>query len=107
MFYKLIGKEPVKCNYLEWEEWIQNAERTVAIDLINSPQGVVTVATEFSGVSCETSTSGAPLRVFETQVFGGAMNPFTQYYSTWEEAETGHKNLVATLRNKLESLENP
>lgn len=102
MFFKLVNKEPVKCNMLEWEEWMKDADRVVALDLVSSSQGVITISTIFSGVSFETSELGKPLTVFETYVFGGPIKSFTQYYSTWEEAENGHKELVAELRQKFE-----
>lgn len=40
---------------------------------------------------------GPPL-IFETMVFGGEYDDWTERYSTWEQAEAGHERIVAALR---------
>lgn len=41
---------------------------------------------------------GAPL-LFETMIFGGEHDGYTDRYSTWEEAEDGHKRALALVHN--------
>ena len=68
------------------------ADRVVAKDQCGNAK----VSTVFLGVDYD-FTGKKPL-LFETMVFGGPYDGEEQRYSTWEEAEEGHKKVVSRLR---------
>ena len=86
--YILKDKKPVACDdLLEWGEFMQSGERTVA----KSEKGEVRVSTVFLGLD-HSFGSGDPL-LFETMIFGGEHDQDCERYCTWEEAEAGHKSM--------------
>lgn len=92
--YILEGKKPVPCNdLLTWGKFLQSADRTVAKDTV----GESGVSTVFLGLN-HNFGDGPPL-IFETMVFGGDHDGDCERYSTWEEAEAGHKEVVSKLRS--------
>ncbi len=58
-------------------------------DIINDSQ----IITFFQGLI----TEGLP-KLFQTMVIGGELDGEYQNYSTWQEAETGHKRMVARVK---------
>jgi hypothetical protein len=88
--YILEGKTPVVVHdTLDWGKWFQTANRVVAR---NENDGVV-VSTVFLGLDHRFGGKGPPL-IFETMIFGGPRDQETYRYSTWEEAEAGHRKLL-------------
>jgi hypothetical protein len=70
---------------LEWAKWFENANRTVKQETL--PNGLF-VSTVFLGIGHI---------LFETAVFRSRKGLATldiERYSTWEEAERGHKAMV-------------
>jgi hypothetical protein len=55
------------------------------------------VSTVFLGVDMSVLPDSRPL-LFETVVFGGALDGEMARYSTWDEAESGHKTIVERVR---------
>jgi len=93
--YVLNGKEVVPCSDLiEWAKWIESADREVARDDI----GDVRISTVFLGLD-HSFGEGPPL-LFETMVFGGPQDQKMDRYSTWEEAEEGHKKMLKKQKEK-------
>ena len=91
--YILDGKTPVECDDLiKWAKWFETAKRHVAQDDI----GGVSVSTVFLGID-HAWGSGRPV-LFETMIFGGPLDQKQERYSTWEEAEAGHAEMVALVR---------
>lgn len=58
--------------------------------------GNVRISTVFLGLD-HSFGEGPPL-IFETMIFGGAYDQFQDRYTTWKQAEAGHKRVVAALR---------
>jgi|SRR3990167_8666827 len=86
--YILDGHRPVPCNnILEWGRWFEKANRHVANDTKNN----INVSTIFLGL--DRSFGQGPPILFETMVFGGKHNKDMERYSTWKEAEKGHKKM--------------
>jgi hypothetical protein len=73
---------------LEWGRWFADADRRVADTSI----GDTRVSTVFLGLDHQYG-DGPPL-LFETLVFGGKLDGEMMRYSTWGEAERGHKVMV-------------
>ena len=96
--YILNGHEVVPTTSLEeWAIWFNQADelRRVAFSVIDEGLEVSTI---FLGVDHRFIGEGPPL-VFETMVFRGGDPQMTWRYSTWEEAEEGHKSIVSGLLN--------
>ena len=92
MKYILDGKKAILTEDLkEWSGWFETAKRHVGDDTI----GEARVSTVFLGLDHNYS-GGEPL-LFETMIFGGKYHEFQKRYSTYEEAELGHKIIVKVL----------
>ena len=88
-YYILVEKEAVPVSdVLEWAKSFEDRSRTVAKDKV----GEVEISTVFLGLDHRYG-KGKPL-IFETMVFGGELNKAMERYSTWEEAEEGHKTMI-------------
>jgi hypothetical protein len=84
--YILEGKTPVKTDLMTWARWFETRKgRHVA----QTKQGDVRVSTVFLGLNHQWG-DGPPL-VFETMIFGGEHDQYQERYSTWDEAEAGHR----------------
>lgn len=108
-YYFLDGKTPVgiKPSELydrlgEWAEWFKSADRTVVREQI----GGYLVSTVFLGLDHNFDPDRGPV-LFETMVFEGddALDLLMQRYSTWEEAEAGHRAIAELVR--LKTLKTP
>lgn len=94
MHYILKEKKPVQVDVVTWARWDRTADRTVKKDKIGS----VTISTVFLGVD-HNSFGGTP-HLFETMVFG-LDEEIMNRYSTWEEAEKGHQEILNEVKVKL------
>lgn len=91
--YILNDKEPVPVDdVLEWAKWYSTAdsERQVALTVMDIGEEVSTV---FTGLDYWFLDDG-PALLFETMVFGGNFDGKQWWYSTWTEAEAGHRRMV-------------
>jgi len=92
--YILDKHDVVECDDLmTWAKWYGTADRGVALD----QKGDVEVSTIFLGIDHQFG-DGPPL-LFETMVFGSEHDQYTDRYSTWEEAEAGHKQMCEKVFN--------
>jgi hypothetical protein len=55
------------------------------------------VSTVFTGLDHRFAGSGPPL-LFETMIFGGALNDAQWRYSSWDDAEIGHAAAVRKVK---------
>lgn len=89
MYYILEGHETKKATFKEWAEWYgKRPERHVADETINGSR----ISTVFLGINH--AYDSGPLLLFETLVFGGKLDGEMDRYTTWEQAEAGHKEMV-------------
>jgi hypothetical protein len=92
--YVLHDHTPVPASSIvAWAAWFEHADRHVALTTIAR----VTVSTVFLSIDHNVYPERPPL-LFETMVFGGALNGEMDRYSTWTEAEDGHATMVARVR---------
>jgi len=94
-YYILDGHETKKCNdVIEWGKWFQKNDknRHVGYDKF----GDVRVSTVFLGLN---HNWGGDILLFETMIFGGEHDEDQWRYSTWEEAEIGHKEAVKLVQS--------
>jgi len=90
MKYILDKKKIVETNdLLKWAEWFESADRHVGKKTIKG----VEISTVFLGIDHSFGRE-KPL-LFETMIFGGEHDGYQERYSTYEQAELGHKKAVA------------
>jgi hypothetical protein len=89
-FYVLDGLEPVPTDNEGWGYWFQHSNHHIAWDKVDDR---VTVSTIFTGIDMRIAGNGPPL-VFETMVFGHVHDREQCRYSTWEEAQAGHLEVL-------------
>jgi hypothetical protein len=94
--YILKGRAVVPCeNWMAWTLWFCGTDRAVARDdIVREDADTVTISTVFLGHDSRADSSSLPF-VFESMVFGGPLNGQMQHYCTWDEAERGHRHLLA------------
>lgn len=82
---------------LEWGKWLETANRVVKQETL--PNGL-RVSTVFLGV--DYSFGAGPKLWFETMVFpkDDFGDLYVDRYTTWEEAENGHKYIVKKWKGK-------
>ncbi len=91
--YILDGHTPIVCeDLLEWAGWFEKADRHVRKTEIRD----IKVSTVFLGLNHSFGEGKALL--FETMIFGGECDGKMWRYSTWEEAEEGHKKAVEQVK---------
>ena len=84
--YKLNGNNTIKCDNIEdycYHRKIQN--KIVAKTNIKDAY----ISTVFLGM--DYSLHGNPPLLFETMIFGGKHDDYTERYETWEQAVLGHE----------------
>lgn len=80
-----------------WFMWFTNEQlRRVAVDNV----GVATISTVFGGIDRSYGHAPHPL-VFETMIFGGDHDGWTELSASWAEAELIHAEAVAMIRGTL------
>ncbi len=102
--YILEGHKPIPCDdLLRFSEWMYGedvAHRRVAETFLavqDEDTEEVRVSTVFLGMDHAGSSRDTP-QLFETKVFSGEWDGYTKRYATWEEADSGHHEVVAMLR---------
>jgi hypothetical protein len=91
--YILRGHEVVTTDSLAaWGRMFDDSDhRIVGFDMVED----VRVSTVFLGL--DHNFGGGPPLLFETMVFGGEYDQQCDRYSTWDEAEAGHRAVVEAL----------
>lgn len=99
LYYILDGKIPKPCR--DMEEWARKFDienRIVAHDTISDEVDQVLVSTVFLGIDHAIPIDGRRPILFESMVFGGILDGEMARYSTWQEAENGHAELLERVR---------
>jgi hypothetical protein len=96
------GRTPVVCDDLmawakRYEALRRGLDDPYRVALTKLP-GDIKVSTVFLGLDHQFG-DGPPL-LFETMIFGGTEDEYCERYSTWEEAEAGHKKAVEIAAEK-------
>lgn len=98
--YILIGKTPKKSsNVTDWGRWFQNNSNNCIVG--SDTKNGVRVSTVFIGLDHNFNprlTGEVNPILFETMIFGGKHNLYQERYSTWEEAEIGHKKALEMIK---------
>ena len=90
LHYILDGKTPIAIDdLLSWARSFDRAKVHVAL----TDHGDIRVSTVFLGL--DHSYGDSPPLLFETMIFGGPHDEYQERYSTWDEAEEGHKRACA------------
>lgn len=84
------GHTPIPCySLMEWALWLESADRCVAWTGSKDKY----VSTVFLGLDHRHWGNGPPI-VFETMLFLNGSGEDCERYSSWDDAETGHKAMV-------------
>lgn len=95
-YFVLKDREVVPSDVMTWAKFFEDFDnRVVAKTKVGDD---VEVSTVFLG-SNHRFGEGPPL-VFETMVFGGELDEEMMRYSTYDEAEAGHKAMVARVEER-------
>jgi hypothetical protein len=100
-YYILDGHTPVRVeDFREWAVWCDTADRRVAQDYVGKEgRGKPWVSTVFLTMNHNWHGPSHPPVVFETMVFDcGELSEAMMRYSTWEEAEAGHQEMLEVVR---------
>jgi hypothetical protein len=81
-------------NLITWGEFMETGNRGVGYTQITSE---IAVSTVFLGLDHRFFGKGPPI-LFETLVFGGPLDGEGGRYSSYDDAETGHRMMVAKAR---------
>lgn len=84
---------------IKWAQWFENADRHVGNDRLKEVNEVH-VSTVFLGI--DHSFGGDKPLLYETMIFGGKLDQQMERYSTWAEAEEGHKKWLEKAKTALE-----
>lgn len=90
-YYIMEDKKTVPCDLMTWAKMFEG-NRHVADETI----GGARVSTVFLGLD-HSFCGGRPL-LFETMVFGGALDQEQERCSTWDEAEKMHAAMVERVK---------
>lgn len=98
-YWILKDKKAVKVNTVqEWGAYFEKSGRIVK----QTHVGPVFVSTVFLGIDHNFSCKkDAPVLLFETMIFGGKNDDYTDRYSIWEEAEIGHELAVNMVQKTI------
>lgn len=98
--YILENKIPKKVELLEWAKAFEDGNtRRVDQTVIDD----ICISTVFLGLDHQYG-NGPPL-LFETMIFGGKEDEYQNRCSTWEEAESMHRNAIEHVKQRLEARE--
>ena len=104
-YYILRDKEPAACPILEWSKFFEKSDnRRVAEEQV----GDFWISTVFLGIDHSWGFGTKPI-LFESMVFDETkkvkglieVDGYTRRYSTWKEAENGHRKIVRAIRAKV------
>jgi hypothetical protein len=95
--YILEGHRPVaERDTIAWAQWLEAADRIVA----RTEHELFVVSTVFLGLDYRHCGNGPPL-LFESMVFFDGVAQHFRRYSSWDDAETGHKAMVRQQMEKV------
>lgn len=81
-------------------EWGLAFDDTESRRVASTTISTMHVSTVFLGINHNFDPSGPPFW-FETMVFGGKYDDYTERYETWDAAEAGHKKIVDMVKGDL------
>lgn len=89
------GYTPIPASIEQWAAWASKGGDDIK-RVARTQIGDVTVSTVFLGL--DHSLGYGPAVLFETMIFGGKNDDFTDRCSTWRQAEKMHEDACAKVR---------
>lgn len=96
--YILVDRIPEKAK--SWEEYCLFMEKNDNVIVAKTQAGEIEVSTIFLGVDHSSYYQNSTPILFETMIFGWNDDSYKERYSTWSEAEVGHKRAVELIESK-------
>lgn len=90
----------VEVSLMEWAMWVETTpigRRCVGHTQVTSQ---IEVSTVFVMIDMNFYGRGPPI-LFETMIFGGPLHHYTWRYSSWDDADVGHKMAVKRAREAI------
>lgn len=98
-YYKLEDKKVVPCsNVLEWGKFFEDFKSRRVAKTVILP-GIM-VSTMFLGMHISHDLVKETPQIFETMIFGGDHDGWSQTHSTWDEAEKEHNEICRKIRDQ-------
>lgn len=95
--YILNHKVVTPCDDLmTWAMWFEGPERQIGLTRLTED---IHISTIFLGIDYSFGR-GNP-KFFETMIFGGVYDEYQKRYTTYEEAEDGHREAVKLAQSNL------
>jgi len=94
-YYILAGRNPLAVPLMVWARWFETADRRIAF----TEYGKVSISTVFLGLDHSFDYTGkSPPILFESMIFGGQHDGYTDRCATYDEAEAMHKATCAMVK---------
>lgn len=102
MIHKYIldenGEPKIEEDLMKWAQWFGSAQRIIAIDTVDEAD----VSTVF--LALDHSWGSEHPILWESMIFGGALDGTQQRYSSKEEALAGHAELLSWVKQRLNEI---
>lgn len=98
------GRTPIPCSTRAWAGAPEGRGLSAMVARTEAPGALI--STVFLGSDHAWGSDSQPL-IFETLVFGGVLDGEMHRYSTWEEAEAGHRRMVDMVTDALAAAFHP
>lgn len=104
-FYILINKQIQTATMMEWAQWMASPNRnrvkssTLEVSLGGKRVGEIRISTVFLGLD-HSFTPGAEPILFETMIFGGALDQEMDRCCTYEAAIKMHELMIERVKNQ-------
>ena len=106
LYYKLDeNNNVVPSSLIEWSEFLEGKEPSYNRYIGDDTIGEMRISTVFIGIYLEIGLNNKPL-TFETMVFKNGRSIYIEEYSTYKEAEEGHKGVVQWVIDVCKELSN-
>lgn len=102
-YWKLEGKTPVPTDWDGYVDTFRVKEGKRITHIGDETINGVRISTVFLPINHQLDPQASPL-LFETMIFdsdGNVIYDYQERYSTWDEAEAGHKKAVELVKERL------
>ena len=101
--YILVGHDAIEVPLLEWAQWMEEDPAGRIVERETYDDGKIIVSTIFLGLdySFMYDDDDTPI-LFETMVFGGALDHEQERYATYDQAISGHHLIALRVIEVLE-----
>lgn len=100
LHYKLVDQTPAPCTFQEYVDWEAAVGSEKARRVAKTYLEGAYISTVFLGLDHSFGRDTAAPVLFETMVFEGPLDGMQERYTTWADAEIGHKAMVECVKHR-------